>query len=176
MPAKADFGFTINSSVRCTRPSPLRCACARGRVAEPAMLAPYPDRLRSSRSTSAQPNAASRSTPPTTTSSSSQHRLFASRSSIPLTRSRTNSLSSPSPVSNHSDSPSTSPDFILPTSLRNATRRPHLLPRPSTSSGVPDQKHTTSGPATVTSPFSGSVSVPVSPLSAHHLSSLAHYL
>jgi hypothetical protein len=116
------------------------------------MLAPYPDRLRSSRSTPApsNPNAnpastpTSTSTPPppshvlsTTPASASQHKLFTSRSS---TRTRTNSLSSPSP-SHHADSPSSSTDHVSSRPFRNSSRRPALNRRPSTSSGVPDQKH-----------------------------------
>ena len=149
------------------------------------MLAPYPDRLRSSRSTSAQssPNVNSTSstaptpTPPpshvlSTTPPSSQHRLFSSHSSLPLTRMRTNSLSSPSP-SRHFDSPSPSTDHAPPRPSRNSSRRPASHRRPSTSSGVPDQKHQHVVPIVVTSP-SSAAPFPVS-LSVHQLSSLVYY-
>jgi hypothetical protein len=151
-----------------------------------AMLAPYPDRLRSSRSTPAQtnPNANSASTPtpdPTlssappalppsnvlSTTSASPHRLFSSRSS---TRMRTNSLSSPSP-SRQVDSPSSSTDHVSLRPFRNSTRRPAPNRRPSTSSGVPDQKYHPSIPIVV----SPSATIPVSPLSTYHLSSLVYY-
>jgi hypothetical protein len=141
------------------------------------MLAPYPDRLRSSRSTtSAQsnPNANSTSSPPppppppappshvlSTTPPTSQHRLFSSHSSLPLTRMRTNSLSSPSP-SRHVDSPSPSADHVSPRSSRSSSRRPAPHRRPSTSSGVPDQKHQHFVPINVTSP--SAAPFPVSPL------------
>lgn len=150
------------------------------------MLAPYPDRLRSSRSTPAQGNAASPAStatpsppppqtfPPTSSSSTSHHRLFPSRSNLPLSRMRTNSLSSPSP--SRSDSPSSSTDFVPPTSLRNASRRPQLHTRPSTSSGVPDQKQSSVVPIVVTSPSVGSSAIPVRPLFTRGLSSLVHTL
>lgn len=136
------------------------------------MLAPYPDRLRTSRSTPApsNPNAnnansastpSSTPTPPPpivlpTTPASQQHKLFSSRSS---TRMRTNSLSSPS-LSHHADTPSSSTDHVTSRSFRHTNRRPGLSNRPSTSSGVPDQKH--QPPATI----------PVSPLSTYHPSTL----
>lgn len=152
-----------------------------------AMLAPYPDRLRSSRSTPAQPNANSTSTltpspppsqafsSPSASSSTPHHRLFSSRSNLPLSRMRTNSLSSPSPP--HADSPSSSTDFVLPSSLRNGARRPQVHARPSTSSGIPDRKHPPVVPIVVTSPFAGPSHVPVGSLFAatchrlftHHL-------
>jgi hypothetical protein len=144
------------------------------------MLAPYPDRLRSSRSTPAQNNANTTSAPsppppqafPSTASSTSHHRLFSSRSNLPLTRMRTNSLSTPSPP--HSESPSSSTDYVLPTSLRNATRRPHLSPRPSTSSGIPDKKLPPVVHIPVASPFAGLSSVTVSALFACDLSLVHH--
>lgn len=145
-----------------------------------AMLAPYPDRLRSSRSTSAQTNAnaTSTSTPPPppshvlSTTSTSQHRLFSSRGGL---RMRTNSLSSPSPSpSHHLDSSSTSTDHVPPRPSRNPSRRPALHRRPSTSSGVPDPKHQPLVPLVVTSPSASPI--PVSPLSTHHLSLLVHYV
>lgn len=144
------------------------------------MIAPYPDRLRSSRSTPAQNNAntTSAASPPPpqafpSTSSTPHHRLFSSRSNLPLTRMRTNSLSTPSPPP-HSESPSSSTDFVLPTSLRNASRRPHLSPRPSTSSGIPDKKHPSVVHIPVALPFAGAPSVPVSPLFACDLSPVHH--
>jgi hypothetical protein len=144
------------------------------------MLAPYPDRLRSSRSTPAQNNANTTSAPsppppqtfPSTSSSTSHHRLFSSRSNLPSTRMRTNSLSTPSPP--QSESPSSSTDFVLPTSLRNTGRRPHLSPRPSTSSGIPDKKHPPVVHIPVALPFSGVSSVPVSPLFTCDLSPVHH--
>ena len=133
------------------------------------MLAPYPDRLRSSRSTPApsNPNANSASTPTSTptpppsshvlsTTSASQHKLFSSRSS---TRMRTNSLSSPSP-SHQTDSPSSSTDHVSSRPFRSTSRRPALNRRPSTSSGVPDQKHQPLIPIVAPS----SAAIPVSPL------------
>lgn len=141
------------------------------------MLAPYPDRLKSSRSSPAQGNASSTSTPspppPNAApppSSASHHKLFSSRSNLPLTRMRTNSLSSPSP--SLVETPSSSTDFVVPTSLRNATRRPHRPARPSTSSGIPDQK-SPAVPIAVTSP--GASAVTVSILSSRDISSLVHY-
>ncbi len=154
------------------------------------MLAPYPDRLRSSRSTPApsNTNANSASTPtptPTSTSTStstptppppssnvlsttsaSQHKLFSSRSS---TRMRTNSLSSPSP--SHADSPSSSTDHVSSRPFRNSSRRPAPNRRPSTSPAVPDQKHQPLIPIVV--PSSAAI---VSPLSTHHSSALVHYI
>ena len=142
------------------------------------MLAPYPDRLRSSRSTPAapsNPNANSASTlsssssstptpppPPShvlSTTSASQHKLFSSRSS---TRMRTNSLSSPSP-SHQVDSPSSSTDHVSSRPFRHSNRRPALIPRPSTSSGVPDPKHQPLIPIAVPP-----AAIPVSPLSTYH--------
>jgi hypothetical protein len=142
------------------------------------MLAPYPDRLRSSRSTPApsNPSANSASTPTSTptpppppshvlsTTSASQHKLFSSRSS---TRMRTNSLSSPSP-SHLADSPSSSTDHVSSRPFRNSSRRPALNRRPSTSSGVPDQPLIPIVPP--------SASIPVSPLSTYHSSALVHYI
>lgn len=148
------------------------------------MLAPYPDRLRSSRSTPAQTNANANSastpsstpnstpTPPTppshvlSTTSTSQHKLFSSRSSA---RMRTNSLSSPSP-SHHVDSPSASTDHVSSRPFRHSARRPALNRRPSTSSGVPDQKHQPLIPVVVPS----SAGIPVSPLSTYHPSVVVH--
>ncbi len=153
------------------------------RTPSAAMLAPYPDRLRSSRSTPAQssPNANSATTPSSTptpppsshvpsTTSASQHKLFSSRSS---TRMRTNSLSSHSPP-HHSDSPSPSPstDHVSLRPFRNSSRRPALNRRPSTSSGVPDQKHQPLIPIVISS----SAAVQVGPLSTYHLSSLVQYV
>lgn len=136
------------------------------------MLAPYPDRLKSSRSSPAQANSTSTPTPsppPPNAAppppSASHHRLFSSRSNLPLTRMRTNSLSSPTP--SRADSPSS--DFVVPTSLRNATRKPPRPARPSTSSGIPDQK-SPPVPIVVTSP--GASSVTVSLLSVCDVSSL----
>lgn len=130
-----------------------------------AMLAPYPDRLRSSRSAAAQSNANANSASPTPppshvppSTSTSQHRLFSSRSNLPLTRMRTNSLSSPSP-SHHADSSSTSSDHVSPRSSRNSSRRPGLHRRPSTSSGIPDQKHQPPVPITSTSPSASPIPV-----------------
>lgn len=130
-----------------------------------AMLAPYPDRLRSSRSTAAQSNANANSASPTPppshvppSTSTSQHRLFSSRSNLPLTRMRTNSLSSPSP-SHHADSSSASSDHVSPRSSRNSSRRPGLHRRPSTSSGIPDQKHQPPVPITSTSPSASPIPV-----------------
>lgn len=145
------------------------------------MLAPYPDRLRSSRSTPApsSPNANSASTPSSTpipppppshvlsTTSASQHKLFSSRSS---TRMRTNSLSSPTP-SHHADSPSSSTDHVSSRPFRNSSRRPALNHRPSTSSGVPDQKHQPLIPIVVPP-----AAIPVSPLSTFHSLALVHYI
>jgi hypothetical protein len=144
------------------------------------MLAPYPDRLRSSRSTPAQSNSNtnSASTPSSTptppphpsnvlsTTSTSHHKLFSSRSS---TRMRTNSLSSPSP-SHHADSPSSSTDHVSSRPFRNSSRRPALNRRPSTSSGVLDQKHQPLIPIAV--PPSGAI--PVSPLSTYRSSALVY--
>jgi hypothetical protein len=150
------------------------------------MLAPYPDRLRSSRSTPApaNPNANSASTPSSTpnstptpppppshvlsSTSASQHKLFSSRSS---TRMRTNSLSSPS-LSHHVDSPSSSTDHVSSRPFRNSSRRPAPNRRPSTSSGVPDQKHQPLIPIVVP-PSAG---IPVSPLSTYHSPALVHYI
>jgi hypothetical protein len=143
------------------------------------MLAPYPDRLRSSRSTPAtpsNPNANSASTPSSTptpppppshvlsSTSASQHKLFSSRSS---TRMRTNSLSSASP-SHHADSPSSSTDHVSSRPFRNSSRRPAPNSRPSTSSGVPDQKHQPLSPIFVPP----SAAIPVSPLPTYHPSVL----
>jgi hypothetical protein len=146
------------------------------------MLAPYPDRLRSSRSTSTQSGAnataAANSTSPTPppshvppSTSSSQHRLFSSRSTLPLARMRTNSLSSPSP-SHHVDSSPASGDQITPRSSRNSSRRPAPQRRPSTASGVLDQKHQPSVP--VTTPSASPIQV--RSLSTHDLSSLIRYV
>jgi hypothetical protein len=85
---------------------------------------------------------------------------------------RTNSLSTPSPP--QSESPSSSTDFVRPTSLRNASRKPHLTPRPSTSSGIPDKKHPPVVPILVASPLVGASSAPVSPLFPCHLSPVHH--
>lgn len=145
------------------------------------MLAPYPDRLRSSRSTPvpSNPNANSASTPSSTptpppppshvlsTPPPSQHKLFSSRSS---TRMRTNSLSSPSP-SHHADSPSSSTDHVSSRPFRSSPRRPNLNRRPSTSSGVVDQKHQPLIPIVVPP-----AAIPVSPSSAYHSSSFVHYV
>ena len=147
------------------------------------MLAPYPDRLRSSRSTPtpSNPNASSASTPGSTptpppppshvlsssSSSASQHKLFSSRTS---TRMRTNSLSSPSP-SHHGDSPSSSTDHVSSRPFRGSSRRPALNRRPSTSSGVPDQKLQPLIPIVVPS-----AAIPVCPLYTYHSSSLVHYI
>jgi hypothetical protein len=148
------------------------------------MLAPYPDRLRSSRSTPAQGNAGSTPTPspppphalpPNSSSSTPHHRLFPPRSNLPGTRMRTNSLSSPSPP-HHSDSPSSSTDFVLPSSLRNAARRSPMSTRPSTSSGVPDKKHVSAVPSIAPLPLTGASSGPVSPLFACGSALIAHRL
>lgn len=140
----------------------------------PIMLAPYPNRLRSSRSTPAQSDANSPSAstsppppppshafPPSTSTSTAQHRLFSSRSSLPLTRMRTNSLSSSSLP--QSDAPSISTGHAPPRPQRNPTRRPILPSRPSTSSGIPDKKQS-QVPIVISSPFVGVAPVPVSPL------------
>lgn len=163
----------------------LRAPSTEHRTHRSAMLAPYPDRLRSSRSTPAQtnPNANSTSTPTSTpppppshvlsTTSTSQHRLFSSRSTLPLTRMRANSLSSPSP-SSHVDSPSTSTDHVPPRPIRHSSRRPGLHRRPSTSSGVLDQKHHSLVPVVAASP--SAAPFPVIPLSNHQSSSLVHHV
>ncbi|KAI9510592.1 hypothetical protein F5148DRAFT_976528 [Russula earlei] len=122
------------------------------------MLVPYPDRLRSSRSSSSQSNANLTSTPspppppipsPSTAPTTPQHRFFPPRSNLPLARMRTNSLSSPSLSSSHPGSSSTPSDHPQ-RPLRN---RPSLRARPSTSPDVPDAKHPSS-------PFSGSSPIP----------------
>jgi hypothetical protein len=122
------------------------------------MLAPYPDRLRSSRSTAAQG---------TSTTPTPEERDRSTR----LTRMRTNSLSSPpSPLPSHrsdssktSNDPSSSSSFSsLPPSRPslNPPRRPVLPSRPSTSPATPDHKQLPSVPIIVTSPF-GASPIPV---------------
>ncbi|KAI0252378.1 hypothetical protein BJV78DRAFT_351287 [Lactifluus subvellereus] len=113
-----------------------------------AMLAPYPDRLRSSRSTSHASEREPQQPQP-------QHSLFHSRSSLlPFTGMRTNNLEADS-----SDSPAAQNDTVPvpPRPPRNPARLHDLPPRPSTPS---DHKHTPVVPIVVTSPFAGASPVP----------------
>ena len=116
------------------------------------MLAPYPDRLRSSRSTSHGPQPPQR-----------QHSLFHSRSALPFTRMRTSSHES----SHSSDSPAAPNDDPVPPRPPRNPARLHVLPsRPSTSSSLPslpDHKHSPLVPIVITSPFASPL--PVRPYS-----------
>jgi hypothetical protein len=119
------------------------------------MLAPYPDRLRSSRSnttSSSQPQP-----PPPQPQQQQHHSLFHSRSALPLTRMRTNSLTSSSPSQSHrSDSPATTCNDSAPPRLsQNSARRPLLPSQPPTSPLATDHKPAPVVPIVFTSPLAG---------------------
>jgi hypothetical protein len=132
------------------------------------MLAPYPDRLRSSRSnttSSSQPQPQ----PQQPQQPQQQHSLFHSRSALPLTRMRTNSLTSSSPSHSHrSDSPATTCNDSAPPRLsQNSARRPLIPSQPSTSPLATDHKPAPVVPIVFTSPLAG-----VSPVTVRLLISL----